>query len=220
MLKKLLRRDKKNMATANRHAGIVEGGDSEQRMEGVVAAAQAQFPQEDFDQTRSYLRHGEPELAFEGLVSHLKQIEFRASPDILDDLAYIARILELEDYPDGKGFYWGTRWEFRTNGRAVELRAPEGVPAGANEALNDFVFAEVGLNSKNLANYRTIWAEVTAENEPGRGISGNGTSQTLDDNGNVLLESLYERWDDVVITRVQFEGFLDQFAAFLRSSRG
>jgi hypothetical protein len=54
--------------------------------------------------------------------------------------------------------------------------------------------------------------------ESGRGISGNGTSQTLDGDGNVVLEALYDQWETVRITRAQFEEFLDEFAEYLDAS--
>lgn len=79
---------------------------SEEAMAQIIAAAGSRLSQEGLDQIESYLRHGEMELAFESLVSGLKNIGFHASPDILSDLAYLAHNLELEDYPDGKGTYW------------------------------------------------------------------------------------------------------------------
>lgn len=109
-------------------------------------------------------------------------------------------------------------WNFRTNGRVVELEPPDGAPVGADTALADFIGAEIGLSSRNLADYRSIWERVTAEGETGSGVSGNGTSQTLDEGGNVVLEALFDQWNAVVITRAQFEEFLDQFADYLKTS--
>jgi len=111
------------------------------------------------------------------------------------------------------------KWSFQKNGRSIELQPPEDVPPGTSEALTDFIFAEIGRSTRNLANYRSIWERETSENESGRGLSGNMTSQTLDEDGNVLLESLYDRWDTVKITRAQFEKFLDEFAEYLRTSQ-
>lgn len=79
---------------------------SEEALAQVIAAAESQLSPEGLDQIRSYLRHGEIELAFEGLVTSLRRIGFPASPEISRDLAYLARNLGLEDYPDGKGTYW------------------------------------------------------------------------------------------------------------------
>jgi hypothetical protein len=79
---------------------------SDEAMAQVIAAAKSQLSQEVLDQIEEYLRYGEIELAFEGLVTSLRRIGFDAAPDILSDLAYLARNLELENYPDGKGTYW------------------------------------------------------------------------------------------------------------------
>jgi hypothetical protein len=79
---------------------------SEDAVERVIAAASPQLDPQDIEEIQSFLRHGEIELAFEGLVTSLKRINFHAPQETLRDLAFVARNLNLEDYPDGKGIYW------------------------------------------------------------------------------------------------------------------
>jgi hypothetical protein len=54
------------------------------------------------------------------------------------------------------------KWNFQENGRIIELQPPNDIPSGARGALEDFIFAEIGLSGKNLAIYRSIWERETS----------------------------------------------------------
>jgi len=108
-------------------------------------------------------------------------------------------------------------WNFRRGAHTVEVGPPDGVPVEAGPALVDFIAAEIGYSSANLAHYRETWNQIATGMTPRSGISGNGTSQTLDGD-DVVLEALYDQWPTVRIRSTQFEAFLDQFGDFLRDS--
>jgi len=84
------------------------------------------------------------------------------------------------------------------------------------DAVLDWLLTDIGRSPAAVARYRSHWNEArTAGLE---GVSGNGTAQTRGATG-VVLESLYEQWDDVTLSDADFDRVLDDYEAFLAARR-
>jgi hypothetical protein len=79
-------------------------------------------------------------------------------------------------------------------------------------ALLDWLFTDVGQSPAGIAEYRSAVEE--ARSGGAQTIVGNGTAQTLGADG-VVLESLYEQWDDVTLKGDDFERVLDDYQTFI-----
>jgi hypothetical protein len=107
-------------------------------------------------------------------------------------------------------------WGFRITNHAIEVIPPDGVPPEVATPLADIIFAEIRTQAM-FDVYRQVWGELSTNSNAWRdGISGNGTSQTIDGD-KVVLESQYEQYESVRISKKEFERFLDQYAEFLRT---
>jgi hypothetical protein len=114
---------------------------------------------------------------------------------------------------------WNFRYKIVDGAEAIEVKPPAHVDRGAKDAVVDFIWAELGHNRlEGLNDYRKIWDSVTMEpNVEARGITGNGTAQTLEGD-EVVIESLYDQWEPVRMSSREFEEFLSQLADFLKNS--
>ena len=77
----------------------------------------------------------------------------------------------------------------------------------------DWLRSDINRDQEYLDFYRSEWAKVlSGEYEE---LLGNGTGQRLVDGDKVVLESLYERWDDITLTLDEFHEILDKYAQYL-----
>jgi hypothetical protein len=83
--------------TSVRTARVTKSDEAFERILNEVGSA---LDPEGLKQIKSYWCHGEPELAFEGLVNVLRKINFPITTAVSRDLSYLANNLGMEDYLD------------------------------------------------------------------------------------------------------------------------
>lgn len=109
-------------------------------------------------------------------------------------------------------------WSFRLDGDNLAVVPPEGGDMRLANALWDFVTSELGWGLQAFTTFKDYWSTVVADPQRARrGISGNGTSLRVDD-GNAVLSSLYDMWDEVSMPLDEFNHFLRRYESFLRES--
>jgi hypothetical protein len=111
-------------------------------------------------------------------------------------------------------------FQYRKATKTLEVEPPAYMDLAVEVAVADFIWAELGHDQlRALDEYRKIWDSVTKESDVGaRFVAGNGTVQALEGD-EVVLESLYDQWETVRMSRREFENFLSQLANFLENSK-
>ncbi|ONH31076.1 hypothetical protein [Pseudofrankia asymbiotica] len=110
-----------------------------------------------------------------------------------------------------------TDWRFyETPDGSIDVDPPAHIDPATRTlvrtAILDWLFTDVGRSPTGIAEYRSALAEAQSNGSPT--VIGNGTAQTLAAD-RVILESLYEQWDDVTLSGDDFERVLDNYQAFI-----
>ena len=105
-------------------------------------------------------------------------------------------------------------WKFVAHPEyGMEIEPADRFNENTTIGIVDWLLSDINRNRENLKRYRSRWAEVLSGKY--EKVLGNGTGQTLVDGNKVVLESLYERWDDITLTLDEFNEILDKYAEYL-----